>query len=74
MDLPLEYDVVLQKGTLAPVEIQAGSRPPLAAGPPPELGGSDAWWSPLVEKAERLCFVSASLACPVVVTADVVAS
>jgi organic hydroperoxide reductase OsmC/OhrA len=43
---PLEYAVDLITHHNAPMEISSAHRPHLVVGPPPELGGSDAWWSP----------------------------
>lgn len=57
---PLEYDVELERGTSSPQEIHAGNRPPILAGPPPEFGGSDGWWSPehLLVSATSACFTA----------------
>lgn len=38
---PHHYDVALAEGVLT-----SGSRAPIAAGPPPQFGGSDRVWSP----------------------------
>lgn len=54
---PLHYEVVVDKGTASPLEVHSGHRPRLVAGPPPDFGGSDVWWSP-----EHL-FASATAAC-----------
>jgi organic hydroperoxide reductase OsmC/OhrA len=43
---PLEYGVELHKNDGEPMELSSGNRPRLITGPPFELGGSDAWWSP----------------------------
>lgn len=57
---PIEFSVEVDKGTLAPIEIRAGRQRVLAAGPPPELGGSDVWWSPeqLLVSAVASCFTA----------------
>src|SRR5689334_9832211 len=54
---PIEYDVDMEDGESTPLALQAANRPVVLAGPPPEFGGSDTWWSP-----EHL-FVSAAAAC-----------
>ena len=42
------------------MELHAAHRPPIAAGPPPEFGGADTWWSPehLLVSAAATCFAS----------------
>jgi organic hydroperoxide reductase OsmC/OhrA len=54
---PLEYEIDIEEGSSTPLELRAANRPVVLAGPPPEFGGSDVWWSP-----EHL-FVSAAAAC-----------
>lgn len=55
--LPIEYELDVTEGADTPLEVRAGRRAPLLAGPPPEFGGKDAWWSP-----EHL-FVSSAATC-----------
>jgi len=43
---PMEYAIDVHKTDGDPMEVRAASRPRLVVGPPPELGGSDVWWSP----------------------------
>jgi organic hydroperoxide reductase OsmC/OhrA len=40
--------------------LSSGVRPPIIGGPPPEFGGSPAWWSPehLLLSAANLCFLA----------------
>lgn len=60
MRFPIEYDVELEKATRSPMVVRAPHRPEIAAGPPPEFGGSDVWWSPehLLVAAATSCFVA----------------
>jgi peroxiredoxin-like protein len=46
------------------MEIQAGHRPVISVGPPPEFGGRDTWWSPehLLVSATATCFVATFVA------------
>lgn len=43
---PIPYEVELDRSGTAPMALTAGQRPVLVAGPPPEFGGTDTWWSP----------------------------
>jgi organic hydroperoxide reductase OsmC/OhrA len=56
---PLHYRVSLvQEGEHA--VLNDGVKPPIIGGPPPEFGGSPAWWSPehLLLSAANLCFMA----------------
>lgn len=53
---PHRYEVKLTGGAGPCGELNAGPRPTLAGGPPPEFGGDDSAWSP-----EHLLLASASL-------------
>lgn len=55
---PIEYEVVVEKGAHAPLEVRAGHRPRIDAGAPPDFGGTDAWWSPehLLVSAVATCY------------------
>ncbi len=57
---PLQYEVVVDKGSASPLEIHAAHRPRLVAGPPPDFGGSDVWWSPehLLVSATASCYAT----------------
>ena len=60
MRFPIEYDVEVEKAALSPQLVRAPHRPEIAAGPPPDFGGSDTWWSPehMFVAAVASCFVA----------------
>lgn len=64
MRFPIEYGVELEKGATAPFRLHAAHRPEIAAGPPPEFGGGDVWWSPehLLVAATVSCYAATLLA------------
>lgn len=43
---PIQYEAELNRSGTDPMTLTAGQRPTLVAGPPPEFGGTDTWWSP----------------------------
>lgn len=64
MRFPIEYGVELEKGATAPFRLHAAHRPEIAAGPPPEFGGGDVWWSPehLLVASTVSCYAATLLA------------
>lgn len=60
MRFPIEYAVEVEKAVDTPLVLHAPHRPEIAAGPPPEFGGSDRWWSPehFLVAAAASCFVA----------------
>ena len=57
--MPHHYRVsLIQEGQHA--VLSGGVKPPIIGGPPPEFGGSPAWWSPehLLLSAVNLCFLA----------------
>ena len=58
--LPIEYEVDVREGPVSPLELRAGRRPVVIAGPPPEFGGDDHWWSPehLFVSSVATCFAA----------------
>jgi organic hydroperoxide reductase OsmC/OhrA len=61
---PITYDVDLERPPSSAMELHAGRRPVLAVGPPPEFGGTEAWWSPehLLVSAAAACFTATLIA------------
>jgi organic hydroperoxide reductase OsmC/OhrA len=57
---PIEYEVELGRGDTSPLALHRGERPVIRSGPPPEFGGTDAWWSPehLLVSAVSTCYAS----------------
>lgn len=60
MRFPIEYSVEVEKAAATPFVVRAPHRPEIAAGPPPEFGGSDQWWSPehFLVAAASSCYVA----------------
>src|SRR5262249_52010179 len=52
------FEVTLEQHDAEPATLAAGARPRIVCGPPAELDGSDAWWSPehLLVAAMASCF------------------
>jgi organic hydroperoxide reductase OsmC/OhrA len=57
---PHEYEVTLEWPGQGAATVNAGPRPPLTVGAPPEFGGQEAWWSPehLLLSSLSACFTA----------------